>query len=158
MKIKRNWVLITVLVALTLLFLYPLKNFIFSVIEVGIITGNVVDNQDILQNLLVPSAITSIIFSIIGLITMSFLIIQIRSKSVHKVFPFKGYLTAISIVFVVFLINYFITFFPYGNFVLQAISFILQIIIYGILIPYILTAQISYIVLLLKGDIKGILN
>jgi hypothetical protein len=155
---RRNWIGIFIFLGLTLVLVYSVRGFVFNLFGNFLFSGNVIVDPDLLQNLLIPSAISSIVFSIIGLITMVFLIFQLKKGDAKRIFPFRGYLAAVSLVFIIFLINYFITLFPYGNLVLQIVSFILQIMIYGILLPYILVAQITYIVLLLKEDIRGVLS
>jgi hypothetical protein len=147
-----------IFIFLSLALVLHIFSFVSGNIQKISLTGKAIDSSDFLQNLLIPSALTSIFFSMIALITMIFLIFEIRENGVAKVFPFRGYLASISIVFIIFLINYFITLFPYGNLVLNLVSFVLQIMIYGVLLPYILVAQISYIVLLLRGNIRGILK
>jgi len=122
------------------------------------ITGNALQDPNLLSNLLIPSAVTSLLLSIIGLITIILLVIKIRSIGVAKTFPFKNYVISISIIFVIYIINYLITLFPYGNIAVVIINLVLQIMIYGILLPYILVAQIGYICLILRGDIRDILK
>lgn len=154
---RERYASIAVLFLATVLSVYFLGRFLLSVYKVQSLTGFAINSRDLLSNLLVPTAVTSIVFSIIGLLTMAFLIFQIRARGIGRIFPFKGYIFAISIIFVIFFINYFITLFSYGNLVFNIVSFILQVMIYGVLLPYILVAQVSYIILLLKGDIKGVL-
>jgi hypothetical protein len=123
------------------------------------ITGLAVNERNILSDLMIPSAITSIFLSMVGLIVILSLIIEAKIKGQEKTFPFSSYIAAVSIIFVIYGINYFITLFPYGSASLAVLVFIFQIMTYGILLPYILVAQIDYIILLLEGKkIKGMIK
>ena len=140
----------------SLIVLVLIGNYFFAdKVKVG---GMVIGEQNLMSNLLIPSTITSIVLSVIGIVTIAYLVMLIRKKGIGRSFPFKGYVASISIVFVIYVINYFITLFPYGNFSLVFITIILQIMTYGILLPYILVAQICYILLLLRGDVRDILK
>lgn len=121
-------------------------------------TGFAINDPNLLTNLLIPSALTSIMLSIVGITTVFLLILRIRSIGLAKSFPFRSYLIAISIVFVIYAINYFVTFFPYGNIIVVLLTAFLQVVIYGILLPFILLAQIGYIILIFQGDTQSILR
>ena len=113
-------------------------------------------DKNLLSNLLIPTALTSIIFSALGAFTFIYLIYQARLKGIKKIFKFNNYLVFVVILFSIFIINYLITFMPYGTLIFTLISFVLQIIIYGILIPYILLSIIIYLVLLFRNKLDRI--
>jgi len=153
--------LVLTFVAATLVTLFLIGNFALnstSILEYKSISGLAIGNPELLSGLLIPSTLTSIVLSIIGLLTILYLVARIKSNGLGKSFPFKGYIASISIVVVIYVINYFVTLFPYGSLSFFLITTLLQIMIYGILLPYILIAQICYIILLLKGDVKDILR
>mgnify|MGYP001578597165 CR=1 FL=1 len=154
-KVKRNQLLVFFALSIAIV-LFLFAHFIstnFYAFKLKI-SGFAIFDENLLANLFIPSAITSIIFSIVGIFVILLLIVKIKSKGPEKAFPFFNYVAAVGIIFVIFLINYFITLFPYGNMIVNVISFILQIMVYGVLLPYILVAQIDYIFLLFKGNIR----
>jgi len=154
---KKN--LLTFILATVLVFLFFIRFFSIGLPSVNkSITGGIVVSDNFFSNLLIPSGVSSIIFSVVALLIMMVLILNVKKKGVEKTFPFRNYVAAISMVFVIYLMNYFITLFPYGNLTLVILSLLLQIMIYGLLLPYILVAQISYIVILFRGHIEGILK
>lgn len=122
----------------------------------GAKTTGLVIGDDLFSDLMIPATVASIVFSLFALATILYLIYRIRHKGVSDPFPFKAYIAAVVMVFVMYSISYFITLLPYGNLSVIVVTFILQIMVYGILLPYILVAHIFYIVLLLKGEAKNI--
>jgi len=152
-KLSKNRLLGLVIVGLFVC-IYLSRDF-FSLISKIELTGFAV-NYNFFSNLLVPTAVTSIVFSALALLTTIFLITDIRKKGFGNTFPIRGYLVSLGILLTIFIINYYITLFPYGNIVLNVISFILQLMIYGVILPYIFIAQLSYIILLMKGEIKRV--
>lgn len=113
-------------------------------------------NYNFFSNLLVPSIITSISFSIISVFMIVLIISKIRKEGIEKIFRFKGFLLSLIILITIFLINYYITLFPYGTFFLSIISFFLQVLIYGIILPYVIFAQLVYVYLIVSGKINEI--
>jgi len=52
-----------------------------------IVTGAIIQEPNLLSNLLIPSAVTSIILSVIALVVVIFLIVRIRKIGVVNTFP-----------------------------------------------------------------------
>jgi len=146
------WFAFGALVVLTLFSFFIIKEFTGTNIKAtGLVIG-----EDLFTNIMIPATLASIVFSLFALATVLYLIYRIRHRGVNGSFPFKAYLAAVVMIFVMYAISYFVTLLPYGNLSVIVLTFILQIMVYGILLPYILVAHIFYIVLLLRGNSKDI--
>jgi hypothetical protein len=107
---------------------------------------------NLFSNLIISAMPLSIALQVLGAATIAFLIVKAKRTGIKRTFPVRNYFLAISMVFTIYLINYYITLLPYGYFAVQLISFVLKISIYAILLPYIFTAQICYLFLMLRGE------
>jgi hypothetical protein len=152
-KLSKNKLLGLIVVGLFAC-IYLARDF-FSLFSKISLTGFTI-NYNFFSNLLIPTAVTSIIFSALGIITTIFLITDIKKRGFGNTFPVRGYLISLIMLVTIFGVNYYITLFPYGNIVLNVVSFILQLMIYGVILPYLFIAQLSYIILLLRGEIKRV--
>jgi hypothetical protein len=110
----------------------------------------------IVSDFFIPTSVSSIVFSLVALTTIIFLAYTLKTKGTTHSFHYTSYITSIVVTIIIFLANYFVTFFPYGNMFFIIISFALQIIVYGILLPYLMMASLCYIYLIFKGDVKDI--
>jgi hypothetical protein len=107
---------------------------------------------NLFANLMIPSSLLAIVYPVSGAAAVVFLVAKARRAGIQRTFPVRNYLLAIGMVFTIYLINFFITLFPYGYFAVRLISVVLRTLIYAALLPYIFTAQLCYLFLMFKGD------
>lgn len=125
--------------------------FFVGIILILAIAGLAIQNPVESLNLLVPSALTSIILTLVAVSTIFFFSIKIVQKKTEKFFQIKKELVSIIIILLFWVMNKVLTFYPYGSLTTFALLILIQLIIYGILIPYILICVIHFTIQILKG-------
>ena len=155
---KRRLIISGIAIFLSIVLIYGLLR--FGVPYVGGLGGGELSQieQNVLSGLFIPSIWISIVLTLIGVSTVYLLILKIKKEGLKKTFLLKNYILVVVMTLVLYFITRAITLFPYGNLIVGIITFLSQILIYGILIPYIFTSQITYLILLFKNDIKEILK